>query len=352
MKTLLKAALGLFVLTLAYLAFWPVAIDPVAWAPAPAPALEGPYAVNDALAGAERLAVGQGHGPEAITFDPQGRLYTGYKDGRVVRYDAEGRNGVVLANTGGRPLGLEFAPDGRLIVADAYKGLVQVSEGGVVNVLATEAGGLRFGFADDLEISADGIVYFTDASWKHGYPGVADFLEHRPNGRVIRHELATGRTDVLLENLHFPNGLALGPGDAYLLVNEQAEYRVLRHDFATGATTPLVENLPGLPDNITFDEAGRRFWVAFTTPRLPALDDLAPYPFLRKVVARLPEAIQPAPILHAFVIALDESGRVVANLQHVGPGAYAPVTSAVAQGEWLYLGSFVADGFARIRLPR
>jgi sugar lactone lactonase YvrE len=351
MKTLMKAVLGLMVLGLAYLLAWPVPIDPVAWTPPPAPPLAGAYAVNDALAGVERLGAGH-RGPEAIVFDAQGRLYTGLKDGRVMRFDADGRDGVELANTGGRPLGLEFAPDGRLIVADAYRGLVHVAEGGVVNVLATEAEGLRFGFADDLEISAAGVVYFTDASWKHGYPGVADFLEHRPNGRVIRHDLATGRTDVLLGNLYFPNGLVLGPDDAYLLINEQAMYRVLRHDLAAGTTTPLIENLPGLPDNITFDEAGRRFWVAFTTPRVPALDDLAPYPFLRKVVARLPQAVQPAPIPHGFVIALDESGRVVANLQDVGPEAYAPVTSAVAQGEWLYLGSFVADGFARVRLPK
>ncbi|UWN52033.1 hypothetical protein ASALC70_04271 [Alcanivorax sp. ALC70] len=47
----------------AYLLFWPVPIEPVAWDAPRAPALEGDYAVNDRLASARRLAAGHGTGP-------------------------------------------------------------------------------------------------------------------------------------------------------------------------------------------------------------------------------------------------------------------------------------------------
>jgi sugar lactone lactonase YvrE len=338
----------------AYLLAWPVPLEPVAWTPPPAPALEGSYAVNDRLKAVERLADGQGHGPEAIAFDADGRLYTGYADGRVMRFAADGADPSLVANTGGRPLGLKFAPDGRLIVADAHKGLIHVAPGSVA-ALVTEVDGRRIGFADDLAITRDGVVYFTDASSKFGYPGTVDFIEHGANGSLVRHDLKTGKTDVVARNLHFPNGVALGPDDAYLLLNEQAEYRVLRY-WLTGANAgkvePVIENLPGLPDNITYDDAGRRFWIALTTPRLRDLDALLPYPFARKIVYRLPAFAQPAPVMHGFVLALDVDGNVVANLQDAGPGAYAPVTSAVVHDGFLYLGSFTATSFARLPLDR
>jgi sugar lactone lactonase YvrE len=350
-----KIIVGVLAAGILYLLLWPVPIKPVAWTPPPMPALEGPYAANDRLKSVERLAQGQCPGPEAIALDAASRIFTGCIDGRVMRFDAEGKNGVMLANTGGRPLGLKFAPDGRLIVADAAKGLIQVAENGVINTLATEAGGVPFGFADDLDIGPDGVVYFSDASWKFGHHQVMeDFMEHGANGRLLRHDLTTGKTEVLASDLHFPNGVALGPDGAFLLLNETAEYRVLRYWLKgdkAGRLEPFIENLPGFPDNITFDPAGQRFWLALYGPRTADLDTLLSKPFLRKVVYRLPQAVQPAPVMHGFVLALDPEGRVVANLQDASPGAYAPITSAIAHGPWLYLGSLTAPAAGRIALP-
>jgi sugar lactone lactonase YvrE len=353
MKRFLGVLLVLAVAAVAYLVAWPVPIEPVLWTPPPAPALEGPYAANDRLKAAERLAEGQGAGPEAIALDTEGSVYTGYVDGRVMRFDAQGRNGTLLANTGGRPLGLKFAPDGRLLVADAAKGLITVGQG-TVAALATTAEGQPFGFTDDLDVTRDGVVYFSDASWKFGFHEVMeDFIEHGPNGRLLRYDLASGKTEVLARDLHFPNGIALGPDEAFVLVNETQNYRVLRYWLKgekAGTLEPFIENLPGFPDNITFDPARQRFWLALYAPRTKDLDALMPHPFLRKVVYRLPDAVQPKPVMHGFVLGLDVDGKVVANLQDASPGAYAPVTSAIAHGDWLYLGSLTAPSFARLRL--
>lgn len=337
----------------AYLLAWPVPIQPVAWTPPAAPALEGPYAANEKLKGAERLAAGEGVGPEALALDAQGHVYTGYADGRVVRFDADGTNPQVLANTGGRPLGLKFAPDGRLIVADAIKGLVAIADG-KVQVLANEAEGKPFGFTDDLDITKDGVVYFSDASWKFGIHQVMeDVLEHGANGRLVRHDLKTGKTDVVAHDLHFPNGVAIGPDEQFLVFNETTTYRLMRYWLKgdkAGTLEPFIENLPGLPDNVTYDTVGNRFWVALYAPRTQDLDNLLPNPLLRKVVYRLPAAVQPAPVMHGFVIALSPDAKVVANLQDATSGAYAPITSAIVHGEWLYLGSLLAPSFARLPL--
>lgn len=66
----------------------------------------------------------------------------------------------------GRPLGLRFdKKTGDLYIADAYFGLMKVGpEGGVATSLATEAGGVPLIFTNDLDIDAEGNVYFTDSS--------------------------------------------------------------------------------------------------------------------------------------------------------------------------------------------
>jgi len=88
--------------------FWPVPIDPVPWQPPPSPGLTGPYAANQALADAELLASGFGVGPETIALGPDGRLYTGLRDGRIVRLRPDGSDVQTFADTGGSPGGMEF----------------------------------------------------------------------------------------------------------------------------------------------------------------------------------------------------------------------------------------------------
>lgn len=116
---LLVAALAL------YLAVTPSPIDPVAWTPPPAPKLTGVLEPNDTLMKAELLGLGQVHGPEDTALDKQGRLYAGLADGRVVRLDAGGQ-AQTFADTGGRPLGMDFDAQGNLIVCDAWKGLLKI----------------------------------------------------------------------------------------------------------------------------------------------------------------------------------------------------------------------------------
>ena len=143
MRRVLHITLVIFAVILAYLSFAPIDIEPAAWQPQPPPSGEtGSYARNDLLKGIERIAAGVGKGPEAIAFDAQGRVYTGFVDGRVARFEPDGSGYTLLANTGGRPLGVFIHPDGSVIVCDASRGLLKIGQDGKITVLAAEAEGI------------------------------------------------------------------------------------------------------------------------------------------------------------------------------------------------------------------
>ncbi len=102
MKKTLLTLLALFVLLVLYLLAWPVPVDPVAWTPPAAPALEGDYAPNTYLAAVERLDLSSGYGPEDVAIDSLGRIYGGLQDGRIIRMQSDGSNAETFADTGGR----------------------------------------------------------------------------------------------------------------------------------------------------------------------------------------------------------------------------------------------------------
>ena len=318
-RTAVLALAALLALALAYEALWPIDARPAAWDPPPAPALAGPLAPNDALSAVQRLDVG-GRGPEDVAIGPDGRLYAGLDDGRIVRLPVGGGAVETFARTGGRPLGLRFGPDGRLFVADARRGLLAVAADGAITVLSTTNGGRPYGLTDDLDVAADGTVYFTDATDTHplGHD-IEDIVEHQPRGRLLAYA-PDGSTRLVADGLFFANGVALAADDSYVLVVETASYRVLRCALAEPRRcTVFADNLPGFPDGIARGERGV-FWITLAAPRNALLDRLHPHPALKKALLRLPGFLRPGPKAYGFVLGLDEKGRIVTQL----PGSVGP----------------------------
>lgn len=346
--------LGLLVLLAAlYLLAWPVGIDPQAWTPPPAPTLTGDYAANDKLKGVQRFGVGVGKGPEGIAVDAAGRIYAGYEDGRIVMFSNNGTSYQELGKTDGRPLGISFGPNGGLVVADAYQGLLHLGSNSSPTVLAATAEGQPIALADDVaNARLDKNLYFTDAAIYPLHHVLKEFIEHKGTGRLLQYNVDSQQTKVLMQGLLFANGVAVGPDDAYVLVNETAAYRVMRYWLKgekAGTSEVFIDNLPGLPDNISYNDSSRRFWLALYSPRAASLDDLASKPaWVKKLALRLPSFLQPAPAHKAWVLGLDENGKVIANLQHDAKDAYGPITSVREWGPWLYFGSLTAESLARL----
>lgn len=363
MIRIVSILIGLIVVGLAaYLSFWPVPIEPQAFETPPNPGYAGAYAPNDRLTEAERIADGLLLGPEDTAMDSDGTLYTGLLDGRIVRFDPDNAEASFeeVANTStiaphgeGRPLGLQFHPDGYLVVADAFAGLIAVDvDTGEMRVLVDSFEGEPMIFVDDVDIALDGTIWFSDASTRWDlHDNLLDFFERQPTGRLFSYHPGRDELTLHLDDLYFANGVALGPQGAYVLVNETMAYRISRlwltgprageHDY-------FAQGLPGMPDNLSFN--GRdTFWVAFVVPRNESAEVGNSSPFLRKMYYRLAELLNASPIVrHGGAIGFNTDGEVTHNLQSAS-GEVWMTTSVNQHDDGLYVGN-LADTFV-VRVP-
>lgn len=151
------------------------------------------------------------------------------------------------------------------------------------------------------------------------------------------------------DGFNFTNGVALTPEQDALLIAETGEYRIWKLDLSTGEREVILDGLPGFPDNIQAQGDGT-YWVGIVSPRRAIADQLAPYPALRNIIWRLPEAVRPKPIYHGILMRIDGAGQILDVLQ-APEGEYSLVTGAVQVGDLLYVTSLGAPGLGVLSAP-
>lgn len=331
------AAIGvLLVVAVGYLLLAPVSVEPVAWLAPEDRGYVGAFEPNTRLATLQTIELNGRIGPEDADIGPDGLIYAATHDGEIVRIEDDGSI-TVFAQTGGRPLGIEFDASGRLFIADAYRGLLVADSSGNVSLLADRAAdGSPILYADDVDIAADGSVYFSDASTRFGAEqsggtlagSVLELMEHSASGRVLRYDPSTGEANVFVDGLAFANGVAVSDQHEAVFVVETGEYRVWRYPLDGSAGEVVLDNLPGFPDNVNHAPDGT-FWLGLVSPRNALMDNLSDAPFWRRVIMRLPAGMRPAPTRYGFILRFDAQGAVLETLQDPD-GRYSLTTGAVS----------------------
>jgi sugar lactone lactonase YvrE len=341
----------------AYLTLWPVPVRAVAWSAPPLPGYSGAHAPNDKLAGLTLIPLGAEAGPEHVVLAPDGKLYAAMASGNILRMSPDGSGQEVFVNTGGRVLGFDFDAAGRLIAADAVKGLLAVDTTGSdrkVTLLADQVGGDPIRYADAVVVARNGRIYFSDASgrfapaqWGGTFEAaVLDIIEQAGTGRILEHDPLTNRTRVVAKGFSFANGVALSGDEHTLFVAETGKYRVWRLSVAaneldvsqaaaSAQASVLLDNLPGYPDNLMRGREGR-IWLGLSGPRSPQVDAMSGKPFLRELTLRLPRVLWPLPKRYGHVMAFNEDGKIVVDLQDPS-GAYPETTGVTETSDRLYI---------------
>ena len=321
-------------------------IEPAPYAPPIAPKMEGALRENSALSSVKLLAEGKLNGPEDIAVGNNGNVFTGLEDGRIVKISPDGEV-VTFAETGGRPLGLQWGPSGDLIVADGVRGLLTVNLEGKVTVLVPRAETVPLEMADDLDVSSSGLIYFSDATGSEvGMDYYQDLMIHRPLGRLLRFNYYTDDLEVLLTGLYFANGVALSPDEDFVLVSEMSEYRITRlwlKGPRVGDRDVFADNLPGFPDGISGDGDGN-YWVAMVSPRMWFVDNIVlPNLWLRKLLMHLPTWTRLKGASYALIIQLNSEGEIVESLHDPSGKSLSGITNVVERDGKLYIGTLEGD---------
>ena len=297
-------------------------------------------------------------GAEDVVVAADGTVYTGTEDGAVWAVDSTTGSVRRVADTGGRPLGLEMLPSGQLLVCDTVRGLLRVSPvSGEVEVLLDRVEGQEMKFCNNAAVAADGTIWFSDSSLHYGIvQWKDDFVQHTRSGRLIRRD-PDGTATVVLDGLAFANGVALAADESYVAVAECRGRTVVRLWLSgprTGERDHLVTDLPGYPDNISRGSDGL-IWVALASPVDGLVERLGSAPMLlRKAVTRIPEALQPKPKNTIRLQAYDDDGRLVHDLDldspSDGPG-YHMVTGVREHHGRVWMGSLHEPSVAVHDLP-
>lgn len=336
----------------AYFSFWPVPISPATWQAPKNNGLVGSFKQNEKLKALRHISMADDYGPEDLAISASGIIAVSSHSGNILRKRPSDSQFQIWANTGGRPLGLEYDSDDNLFVADAHRGLLKIDVAGTVSVLvdSVEDNGKDTAvvFADDVDIADNGMVYFTDATTKFAaqdYGGtlkasMLEIMEHRGNGRLIEYNPFTQVSTVIMDALVFANGVAISSNGDSVLVNETGKYRVLRYwlkGVNKGRVTVFIDNLPGFPDNISTTKEGN-YWLGFAAPRNSMIDELSASPFFRKALMRLPDALSPRAESFGHVIKVSSTGEVLQSLQSAD-GDYGFTTGALQTADGLYISS-------------
>ncbi|MBU6501421.1 MAG: ABC transporter permease [Burkholderiaceae bacterium] len=323
-----------------------------------------PYAMNDRLTHSEAIGLNQIEGPEDVILDREGRLYGGTRLGTIVRFSGQNfEHREVFAHTGGRPLGLAFDKDDNLIVCVSGMGLYGVKPDGQVFKLTDETNrswfklvdDSRLKLTDDLDIGADGKIYFSEATTRFDlatWP--VDGLEGRGSGRLVCYDPATRRTRTLVDNIRFCNGICMAHDNQSLLYAETFGMRLMRYWVAgpnKGRVEVVIGNLPGSPDNINRASDGG-YWLALVAMRTPVTDIAMRHPgFRMRMIKRMPtdEWLLPN-VNNGCIVKLDASCRPVTSYWDPSAESHPTLTSMREDRGYLYLGGLENNRIGRVKL--
>lgn len=285
-------------------------------------------------------------GAEDVLVGPDGTVWTGTEDGAIWALDPATGSTRRIADTGGRPLGIELLGDGQLLVCDADRGLLRVDPGsGGVEVLLDRVDGRPMRFCNNAAVAVDGTIWFSDTSLHHGVAQWKDdFVRHTRTGRLLRRD-PDGTVTTVLDGLAFANGVALAADESYVCVAETRGRTVVRLWLTgphVGERDLLARDLPGYPDNISRGSDGL-IWVTIASPVDGLVERLGSAPLaLRRAVTRIPEALQPKPKQTIRVQAYDDDGRLVHDVDIVRPAGspgYHMVTGVREHDGKVWMGS-------------
>jgi sugar lactone lactonase YvrE len=191
---------------------------------------------------------------ESPRWDGRRLYFSDWTAGEVLAVEADGRTDVV-ARVASLPLCTAFMPDGRLLIVDSTTGTLLIREAG--GSLAPYADLGRPGW-NDIVVDGRGYAYVNGAEFdpRAGAEPQPGFVAVVTPDRQVRR---------VAEDIAFPNGMAVTPDDATLIVADSYRHQLVAFTIGTAGELTgrrvWAELGVGTPDGICLDAEGA-VWYA------------------------------------------------------------------------------------------
>ncbi|MGF1508808.1 MAG: SMP-30/gluconolactonase/LRE family protein [Myxococcota bacterium] len=212
----------------------------------------------------------------------QDLLFSDIPENRIHRFEPKTRTLTVFMKssgyTGSKPFegrepgsnGLTLDGHGRLLICQhGDRRLVRREANGELTVIADAYQGQRLNSPNDVIVSSEGEILFTDPPF--GLPDTFEDAHKELEFQGVYSVRAGSEPTLLIEDLRAPNGIALGPDEKTLYITDVDPARPgwwrfpRRADGTLGRgelwmeARPFMKDRPGGPDGIEVDDQGRVF---------------------------------------------------------------------------------------------
>jgi gluconolactonase len=173
----------------------------------------------------------EGEFTEGPAYGPGSCVYFTDIGNRIMKYDPATGKTTEYRNPSGRANGLDFDPQGRLVACEGAntggnRRITRTEKDGKVTVLADKWKGKKLNSPNDVTITTDGVIFFSDPRYVGNEPReieTENVYRIDPDGTLTQ----------LITDVEKPNGLILSPDMKTLYVADSASK-------ATGARTLLA----------------------------------------------------------------------------------------------------------------
>jgi gluconolactonase len=202
---------------------------------------------------------------EGPVWQPEGLRFSDIPASRIYRLQPNGLVGV-WRDPSGNSNGLTLDRQGRLVACEHGNRRVSRTEAdGSITVLADHYRGKRLNSPNDVVVTSDGTVYFTDPPY-----GIKPEEKEQPHNGLYR-ILPDGTLDLLVDDFDRPNGLAFSPDESTLYVGDSPRRHVRAFDVRADGTltnSRVIADMdhpqPGSPDGMKVDREGHLYVTGAT----------------------------------------------------------------------------------------
>jgi sugar lactone lactonase YvrE len=319
--------------------------SPLSFYPPQHPGYTGILSKNEVLKNVKYLSLQGYYGPEDIA-ERNGFLYCGarvnkmdfHSNGKILKINPVTGAVIEFASLPAWLGAIQFDKNGNLLACIIDKGLASIDSAGKITYLAThDSNNHPFTIPNDMDIASNGDIYFSVTSGDYSFNKdnmVKVLASAKPQGGLYCYHPGSKKLETIKTGFLGINGITLTRNEDAIIVAEMGAYR-LRKIWISGALKGneqiIIDNLPGFPNNIVRRPDGT-FWLAFTTTRNDQLDNMHPYPLLKKIVLGLPDFMKPTAQLFGVLLHIDEEGKIL-NCYYDTDGTVVSEISSVFEYE-------------------